>query len=43
MRSTGTDLLLPASVVEHDPWLSLAEARRRVREGALTAADWKGR
>ena len=34
----GTDLLLPASVVEHDPWLSLAEARRRVREGALTAA-----
>lgn len=35
----GTDLLLPASVVEHDPWLSLAEARRRVREGALTAAS----
>ena len=34
----GTDLLLPASVVEHDPWLSLAEARRRVREGALGAA-----
>ncbi len=34
----GTDLLLPASVVEHDPWLSLAEARRRVREGALAAA-----
>jgi DNA-binding SARP family transcriptional activator len=32
------DLLLPAAVVEHDPWLSLAEARRRVREGALTAA-----
>ena len=31
----GTDLLLPASVVEHDPWLTLAEARRRVREGAL--------
>ena len=27
-----------ASVVEHDPWLSLAEARRRVREGALSAA-----
>ena len=36
---TGTDLLLPPSVVEHDPWLSLAEARRRVREGALTAAS----
>ncbi len=35
----GTDLLLPASVVEHDPWLSLAEARRRVREGALMAAS----
>ena len=36
--AAGTDLLLPASVVEHDPWLSLAEARRRVREGALGAA-----
>lgn len=34
----GTDFLLPATVVEHDPWLSLAEARRRVREGALGAA-----
>lgn len=32
------ELLLPASVVRHDPWLSLAEARRRVREGALSAA-----
>jgi DNA-binding SARP family transcriptional activator len=31
-------LLLPASVVEHDPWLSLAEARRRVREGSLGGA-----
>ncbi len=31
-------LLLPASVVEHDPWLSLAEARRRVREGSLVGA-----
>ncbi len=38
--ATGTDLLLPPAVVEHDPWLSLAEARRRVREGALrTAVD----
>lgn len=36
--AAATDLLLPASVVEHDPWLSLAEARRRVREGALSAA-----
>jgi DNA-binding SARP family transcriptional activator len=36
--ATGTDLLLPAAVVEHDPWLSLAQARRRVREGALSAA-----
>ncbi len=36
--AAATDLLLPASVVEHDPWLSLAEARRRVREGALGAA-----
>ena len=35
---TGTDLLLPVAVVEHDPWLSLAEARRRVRAGALIAA-----
>ena len=34
----GTDFLLPAAVVEHDPWLSLAEARRRVREGALDSA-----
>ena len=34
----GADFLLPATVVEHDPWLSLAEARRRVREGALSAA-----
>jgi DNA-binding SARP family transcriptional activator len=39
----GTDLLLPASVVEHDPWLTLAEARRRVREGALGAAMEKFR
>ncbi|MET0863908.1 MAG: AAA family ATPase [Nakamurella sp.] len=31
-------LLLPASIVRHDPWLSLAEARRRAREGALSAA-----
>ncbi len=36
--AAGADLLLPASVVEHDPWLSLAEARRRVREGSLAAA-----
>lgn len=36
--AAGTDLLLPPAVVEHDPWLSLAQARRRVREGALTAA-----
>ncbi len=36
--AAGTDLLLPAAVVEHDPWLSLAQARRRVREGALSAA-----
>jgi DNA-binding SARP family transcriptional activator len=36
--ATGTDLLLPPAVVEHDPWLSLAQARRRVREGALAAA-----
>jgi len=36
--AAGTDLLLPPAVVEHDPWLSLAEARRRVREGALPAA-----
>lgn len=36
--ATGTDLLLPAAVVEHDPWLSLAQARRQVREGALSAA-----
>ena len=35
---TGGALLLPASVVRHDPWLSLAEARRRAREGALSAA-----
>jgi len=34
----GVDLLLPASIVEHDPWLTLAEARRRVREGALGPA-----
>ncbi len=36
--AAGTDLLLPPAVVEHDPWLSLAQARRRVREGALSAA-----
>ena len=36
--ATGADLLLPAVVVQHDPWLSLAEARRRVREGSLNAA-----
>lgn len=36
--ATGTDLLLPAAVVEHDPWLSLAQARRWVREGSLPAA-----
>lgn len=36
--ATGTDLLLPDAVVEHDPWLSLAQARRQVREGALAAA-----
>jgi len=34
----GGDLLLPASVVRNDPWLSLAEARRRARAGALSAA-----
>ena len=36
--TAGADLLLPPFVVQHDPWLSLAEARRRVREGALVAA-----
>lgn len=36
--ATGADILLPAVVVQHDPWLSLAEARRRVREGSLNAA-----
>ncbi len=36
--AAGADLLLPASVVEHDPWLSLAQARRRAREGLLSAA-----
>ncbi|WP_420124234.1 AAA family ATPase, partial [Nakamurella sp.] len=36
--AAGTDLLLPAAVVAHDPWLSLAQARRWVREGALSAA-----
>jgi len=36
--ATGADILLPAVVVQHDPWLSLAEARRRVREGSLSAA-----
>ena len=36
---TGANLLLPAAVVRHDPWLALVDARRRVREGALVAAD----
>ena len=36
--ATGADILLPAVVVQHDPWLSLAEARRRVREGSLSTA-----
>jgi DNA-binding SARP family transcriptional activator len=36
---TGANLLLPASVVRHDPWLALVDARRRVREGSLEAAD----
>ena len=40
--ATGTDLLLPPSVVEQDPWLSLAEARRRVREGALDRRRRRG-
>ncbi len=34
----GADVLLPASVVQSDPWLSLAQARRRVREGSLVSA-----
>ena len=36
---TGANLLLPASVVRHDPWLALVDARRRVREGSLEVAD----
>jgi len=36
--ASGADLLLPAVVVQQDPWLSLAEARRRVRAGSLDAA-----
>ena len=36
--TAGANLLLPPAVVENDPWLSLAEARRRVRDGALRSA-----
>lgn len=32
------DLLFPPALVEHDPWLALADARRRVRDGSLAAA-----
>ena len=34
----ATDLLLPSAVVRHDPWLMLADARRRVRDGSLAVA-----
>ena len=30
--------LLPPGVVEHDPWLSLVDARRRLRNGSVQAA-----
>ncbi len=36
--TAGANLLLPPAVVENDPWLSFAEARRRVRDGALGSA-----
>ncbi|MGS0686710.1 winged helix-turn-helix domain-containing protein [Nakamurella sp. GG22] len=36
--TAGANLLLPPAVVENDPWLSFAEARRRVRDGALESA-----
>ncbi|WP_111765081.1 AAA family ATPase [Nakamurella deserti] len=38
VTATGTDLVLPPAVVQFDPWLSLTEARRRMRAGAVTAA-----
>ncbi len=37
--AASPDLLLPPSVVRHDPWLSLAQGRRLVRDGALAAAS----
>lgn len=36
--SAGADVLLPTVIVQQDPWLSLAQARRWVRDGALSAA-----
>ena len=36
--TAGANLLLPPAVVENDPWLSFAEARRRMRDGALGSA-----
>ena len=36
--STGMDLVLPPAVVQFDPWLSLTEARRQMRAGAVTTA-----
>jgi DNA-binding SARP family transcriptional activator len=36
---TGAALLLPAAVVRHDPWLALVDARRRLRDGSVVAAD----
>lgn len=36
--AAGINLVLPPSVVQYDPWLSLAEARRRLRHGAAAGA-----
>ncbi|MEP6981242.1 MAG: AAA family ATPase, partial [Nakamurella sp.] len=36
--AAGMNLVLPPSVVQYDPWLSLAEARRRLRHGAAAGA-----
>lgn len=36
--ATDADLLLPDAIVDHDPWLALVEARRRLRDGALRSA-----
>jgi DNA-binding SARP family transcriptional activator len=36
--STGMDVVLPPAVVRFDPWLSLTEARRQMRAGAVTTA-----